>query len=137
MKYYIVTALMMLLAIPGITQEKKPDAVLGHYWSPKKDGKIEIFKSGNKYMGKFTWGKNPRKDTNNPDPARRDQPLTGMVFLKDFVYDNGTYTGGTIYDPNNGKTYQCKMWLQNGDLKVRGFIGISLLGRTELFERVR
>lgn len=115
------------------------DDIIGTYWSPEKDGKIEIYKVGEKYYGKIIWSQNPRKDDKNPDASLRDRDLVGTTFLNDFVYDgDNTWTNGTIYDPKSGKTYDCKITLkENGDLNVRGYVGISLLGRTETFTRIK
>jgi uncharacterized protein (DUF2147 family) len=118
-------------------QNANADKILGQYWSPAKNGKIEIFKSGNRYFGKFIWGANPRKDTKNPKVELRNRDVVGMVFLTNFYFSNNEYLDGQIYDPESGKTYSCKMWLENGDLKVRGFIGLSFLGRTETFSKVQ
>lgn len=114
------------------------DKIIGLYYTPQKDGKIEIYKrTDNKYYGKFTWGNRLRKDANNPDKALRNRDLLGLEFLTGFAYSNNYYTDGKIYDPDSGKTYSCKMWLEGNNLKVRGFIGVSLFGRTELFERIQ
>lgn len=110
--------------------------ILGQYWSPKKDGKIEVYKIENKFFGKFIWGKNPRKDSKNPTVNLQNRDIVGMTFLSDFIYVKNEYTDGKIYDPESGKTYNCKMWLSNGNLKVRGFVGFSLFGRTETFEKI-
>jgi uncharacterized protein (DUF2147 family) len=78
-----------------------------------------------------------KTDVKNPDPALRGRPLVGLELFKGFRYDgNGAWSGGSIYDPNNGKTYSCKITLVGPDtLKVRGFIGIALIGRTETWKR--
>ena len=78
-----------------------------------------------------------KTDAKNPDPALRGRPLVGLEIFKDFRYEgNGEWSGGSIYDPNSGKTYSCKIKLIGTDtLKVRGFIGIALIGRTELWTR--
>jgi uncharacterized protein (DUF2147 family) len=62
-----------------------------------------------------------------------------MNIMNDFIFDGkATWKEGTIYDPKNGKTYDCKITREaNGNLNVRGFIGISLLGRTETFVRLK
>lgn len=59
-----------------------------------------------------------------------------MVILKNFLFREGKYSDGQIYDPDSGKTYDCMMWLEGLKLKVRGYVGVSLFGRTETFERV-
>lgn len=131
---------IFLLVVINFTAYANPaDAIIGTYWSPEKDGKIEIYKKGEKYFGKISWGKEPKKDVENPDPALRNRDVIGMTFLKDFVYDGkGTWEDGTIYDPKSGKTYDSKITLDaDGNLNVRGYIGISLFGRTETFVRIK
>lgn len=68
---------------------------------------------------------------------RKDKPLVGMTILTGLRKDGDAYTGGEILDPKNGKSYRCKMELIEGGrkLNVRGFIGISLIGRTQTWLR--
>ena len=139
MKYILILFLALsLVSFVGQAQTSKGDAILGTYLSPKKDGKILIYKKGNLYFGKITEGKDPnRLDTKNPDESLRSRKLIGLEFLTHFKYDGDEdWVDGKIYDPDEGKTYSCKMWQEGKNLKVRGFIGISLLGRTEVFTRV-
>src|SRR5690349_13062248 len=131
-----IIALISLFGFSPVSNVN-PNDITGIYWSPKKDGKIELYKKGNKYYGKTIWGKN-RKDTKNPDPKLRDREIIGLEFLKDFVFDGKEeWVNGTVYDPQSGKTYSCKMWLEDGNLKLKGYIGVSLLGRTETLERIK
>ena len=111
--------------------------IIGTYWTPKKDGKIEVFMKGNLYFGKFIWLSAPRKDLKNPSKTLRGRDVVGLEFLTGFKYADGVYKDGEIYDPENGKTYSCKMVLEQNKLRVRGYVGISLLGRTETFERTK
>ena len=113
---------------------------LGNYLVPAKDGAIQIYESGGKYYGKIILNKDPAKlDVNNPDKEKRTQKTLGMNIMSGFTFDGkNTLENGTIYDPKNGKTYDCKISRDaNGNLNVRGFIGISLLGRTETFEKLK
>lgn len=114
-----------------------PNEIIGIYWSPKKDAKIEIYLKGQQYFGKFIWLATPRKDNKNPTKELQSRDVLGLELLTKFSYNDGTYSGGEIYDPETGKTYSCKMNLQGDKLKVRGYIGISLFGRTEYFERIK
>lgn len=68
---------------------------------------------------------------------RKDQPLVGLVFMRHMKFDKGEYRGGDILDPDNGSVYKCKLRLQDGGrkLKVRGFIGFSVFGRSQTWER--
>ncbi|ANE53075.1 DUF2147 domain-containing protein [Flavisolibacter tropicus] len=127
---------LFTLKVFAQTMQDLPDKILGVYWSPKKDAKIEIYINGNHYFGKTIWTAVSRKDTQNPDQRLRKRDLLGINLLTDFSYDDGVYVDGQIYDPENGKTYSCKISFSGRNLKVRGYIGISLLGRTETFERV-
>ncbi len=121
-------------ALPG---PGLPNEIVGVYWSPERDAKIEIYMQGQLFYGKSIWIARPGKDVRNPSKALRGRELLGIELFTHFTYDNGGYTGGEIYDPQSGKTYSCKMVLEGKKLKVRGFIGISLFGRTEYFERIK
>ncbi|MBX9631483.1 MAG: DUF2147 domain-containing protein [Burkholderiales bacterium] len=68
---------------------------------------------------------------------RKDKPLVGMTILSGLKKDGDIYTGGEILDPKNGKSYRCKMEVIEGGkkLNVRGFIGVSLIGRTQTWLR--
>ena len=120
-----------------LAQSAKEQAILGVYYAPEKDAKIEIYQKGERYFGKFTWLEIGDKDINNPDPELRDRELLGMTFIKNFRYNDDEYIGGKIYDPKSGETYDAEMWLEGTDLKLRGFVGFSMFGRTETFERVQ
>jgi uncharacterized protein (DUF2147 family) len=117
--------------------QTRPDQILGVYWSPKKDAKIEIYKKDDRYFGKSVWVATPKKDIENPDKQLRQRDMLGVNLLTNFSYDDGAYSGGEVYDPANGKTYSCKISFIGQNLKVRGYIGISLFGRTEIFERIK
>ncbi|MFT3678880.1 MAG: DUF2147 domain-containing protein [Ferruginibacter sp.] len=116
---------------------KETDKIVGLYWSPKKDAKLQVYKKGDHFFGRSVWLSVHRKDSRNPDAALRNRELLGIELLSNFSYSNGTYTGGKIYDPESGKTYDCRITWAGEDLKVRGYIGISLFGRTEIFERIQ
>ncbi|MES2330623.1 MAG: DUF2147 domain-containing protein [Bacteroidota bacterium] len=132
----LITMMAILLSLTT-SFAQNADNITGVYWSPHKDAKIEIYKRGDKYFGKSVWVANPRKDTENPDRALQSREVQGIELLTNFTFDRDTYKGGKIYDPESGKTYSCKINLEGNSLKVRGYIGIALLGRTEIFERIK
>jgi uncharacterized protein (DUF2147 family) len=68
---------------------------------------------------------------------RKDKPIIGMTILWGLKKDGDTWADGEILDPHNGKTYRCKMTLSDDgkSLNVRGFIGISLFGRSQIWLR--
>ncbi len=130
----------IMLGLSTFFKASPSDAILGEYWAEDKTGKIEIIKCGHKYCGRLIWKDRNRKDTKNPDKAKRDRSIVGIQFLNDFVYDadDNIWDGGTVYSIDNGKTYKGKLWLEdNGQtLKMRGFIGFSLIGKTAAFKRI-
>lgn len=79
-------------------------------------------------------------DVHNPDPALRSRQILGMVFLYDFkpTREPNVFEGGSVYNAEDGKTYRANIALQaNGTLRLRGYVGIPLLGRSEIWTRVR
>ncbi|MFM1821643.1 MAG: hypothetical protein RLZZ402_2002 [Bacteroidota bacterium] len=114
------------------------DAIVGEWLSQEKDGKILIFKQGDHYFGKISWGKaNGKKDVKNPDEKLRSRDLLGAVILKNFKFTGSAWENGTIYDPNTGKTYDCILKIKDGNktLDLRGFVGVSMFGRTSTWTR--
>lgn len=117
----------------------KADAILGEWLNEKQDARFLIYKSNNKYFGKIVWGTGSEtKDVKNPDTKLRSRELVGLTILNNFVFDGKkTWEDGSIYDPKNGKTYDCKLTLTDKNkLDVRGYVGVSLFGRTETWTRV-
>ena len=82
-------------------------------------------------------GEDPNPKCDKCEGARKDQPITGMQILSGLKPDGDEWAGGEILDPNNGKVYKAKARLADDGkkLEVRGFIGISLLGRTQVWQR--
>jgi uncharacterized protein (DUF2147 family) len=103
-----------------------------------KDQLAEFKKIKEWIAGKDKNGNPTDKDINNPNAALRNRLLIGLVIMKNTnANDSGEWSGGTIYDPDNGNEYSCKIWLDDAHtLNIRGFIGISLLGRTEKWTRI-
>lgn len=136
---HLLLIAFILQVTPSFAQSKtaESDKIIGIYWSPKKEAKIEIYKKGDSYFGKSIWVAIPKKDIENPNVALRKRDILGIGLLTNFSYSDGEYSNGMIYDPESGKTYNCKMSLIGDKLKVRGYIGISLFGRTEFFERIK
>lgn len=131
-----IAAAVMLFTVSAKSYGQ--DAIERTWYNHEKTGKVKIFKATDgKYYGKLVWLKvaeengKPRVDKNNPDAAHRNDPLMGMQLLKGFTKDDDRhFSGGTIYDPKNGKTYSCKITRNGNSLDVRGYVGISLIGRT-------
>jgi uncharacterized protein (DUF2147 family) len=141
MALFILTAISF--CFDAQSQNKTEDIIGIWLTAGKEPAKIQIYTVGGKIYGKIIWLKNPtengkqRLDANNPDKEKRGNPIIGLVMLKGFKFDgDDEWKGGDIYDPENGKTYNSYMYLKGKNvLKVRGYVGISLLGRTETWTR--
>lgn len=143
MKTLAMVAVMLVVGLSAHAQ-KKADDILGVWWNAEKTSKIEVYKTGDKYFGKIIHleepndekGK-PKIDKDNPDAKLRNRPLLGMVILKNLEHDGGgEFEDGEIYDPKSGKTYSANAKLVGKDkLDLRGYVGISLIGRTSSWTR--
>jgi uncharacterized protein (DUF2147 family) len=118
-------------------QAQSEGAILGTWFNAEKSAKIEILKSGSKYMGKIIWielkGRDPKTivDSKNSDPSLQKRPIMGLTILENLSYKNGTWEGGKIYDTESGKTYSCELKLKNKEiLEVKGYLGFSWVGKT-------
>jgi len=140
-----ITLLLLLISttIAGLAQTK--DAIVGRWVNFSGEAHVEIYKKNDKFLGKIAWLKNPKDergnakmDIQNPDESLRKRPMLGLEILKDFEFDGSKWTDGKIYDPKSGKTYSCNITMKgNGDLNIRGYIGISIIGRTEVWKKVK
>jgi len=138
---FILVAL--LISFDTHSQNKADDIIGIWLTSGKEPAKIQIYKAGEKYYGKIIWLKNPtengkqRTDGNNPDKSKRNNPIIGLLMLTGFKFDgDDEWKGGDIYDPESGNTYSSYLYLKDKNiLKVRGYVGVSLFGRTETWTR--
>jgi uncharacterized protein (DUF2147 family) len=143
MKSKFALAIFLMSVVLRTHGQTKADDIIGTWLTGGKEpAKIQIYKSGNKYFGKIAWLKYPeengltRMDANNPDKSKRSQQILGLIILRDFRFNENEWEGGKIYDPESGKTYSCIISLKDkSTLKVRGYVGISLLGRAEIWTR--
>ena len=143
MRKLITLSAIVLLCVNTFAQSINKDAVVGTWLTGKGNGKVQIYKEGDKYNGKIVWLKEPnyedgkpKVDKHNPDKTKQGTLLLGSVLMKGFIFDEDRWTYGTIYDAENGKTYSCKISYRDGKLDVRGYIGISLIGRTDTWFKV-
>jgi uncharacterized protein (DUF2147 family) len=150
---FVVIGLGLFLLFSRAGFAQNPNAVLGKWWNEEKDAHIEIYSCEGRICGKIIWLKEPnypaddakgmagksKVDRENSDTAKRELPILGMNLVWGFTHaGENVWEGGSIYNPREGKTYKCKMTLENQDtLKVRGFIGISLIGKTNIWTRFK
>jgi uncharacterized protein (DUF2147 family) len=115
----------------------------GVWYNQEKTSKIQVYKGNdNQYYGKIIWlqeplnkeGK-PKTDMNNPNSNARMKPLLNLNILK-LKKNKGEVYEGKIYDPKNGKEYDCVVSFENENLlKIRGYVGHTLFGRTSYWYR--
>ena len=136
-----ITFLLTILLVANKLALGQTDPVEHTWFNEAKTGKVQVYKAKDgRFYGKIVWLKEPNRDgkpkldISNPDKNRRNDPVMGLLILKRFKkVEEGVYEDGTIYDPKNGKTYDCTMKLkENGAvLDVHGYVLISLIGRSE------
>lgn len=142
MKLLVTTCFLVLMSLSAKTQGNA-DAALGKWMSENERLIVEIYKSGTKYYGKILWlyekndpdtGK-PKTDVENPDKSKRNVPLIGLTVLKNFVFKDGFWQDGTVYNSQNGSTYDCEFWMEGKNkLVLRGYWGFVY--HTEKWTRV-
>ena len=139
--YQFLLLSVVSLASAASSSDELARQVLGNWLTEPRDGIIEIsVASDGSYQGRIVGGNNPhRLDQSNPDPARRAQVLRGQLIMQRLIYQGqGKWSDGTIYDPDSGRTYKCQLSVLDQDrIKVRGFIGFALLGRSQVWTRYR
>jgi len=147
MRNLLFTTALIWMAFAASAQNLPADKIIGVWFSEDSDVKLkfEIYRSEGKYFGKLLWastmfeadGKTPKKDPKNPDKNLRNRSRQNIVNLRDLRYYQGEYEGGTLYNPDDGRTYNVKAKLKSAnELEFRGYVGISLLGRTRQFKRI-
>ena len=126
----LMMGLTMLMSASSLFAVSADD-VLG-VWLTSKEAdatKIEIVQCGDKYCGKIIWlEKADALDTKNPDKSKQSQKLMGLNMVYGFEFDDDEWVDGFIYNPQDGKTYDCKMWLEDGELNVKGTVGPKWMG---------
>lgn len=141
MKRFLISALLMLAPLAAAFAQD----VVGKWKLEDGTAIVEVYKAGDSYNGKIVWLLHPTEDDgtpavdkNNPEPKLRSRQLIGLNMLSDLKKTGTEYSGGSIYDPGNGKTYNCSMKVEGNVLKVRGSLDKrGLLGRTMDWFRVK
>lgn len=142
MKYHLIFFLFSMI-LPYQQVPNKGDEILGIWQTDDAKAKIEIYKKAGEYFGKIVWLKEPKNDEGkakvdkeNPDKSLKTRPILGVNLVSGFKFDgDDRWKGGEIYDPENGKTYASYMRIRRGKLEVRGYIGLTMFGRTVTWTR--
>ena len=141
MKRFFTIVVMMLSAASVMSAQD----IIGKWKLEDGTAIVEVYRQGDVFNGRIVWLETPTNadgtpvlDTNNPDKSLQSRQLINLNMLSGLKADGKEYNGGTIYDPGNGKTYNCSMKVENGVLKVRGSLDKrGLLGRTMDWFRVK
>ncbi len=129
-----------------IKAQTNSDNIIGIWQTEDNRAAIQMYKKGNLYYGKIVWEKEPYNkngkltlDINNPNPNLQSRPLHNLTIVKNLkFYKNSNQYKGTIYNVESGNTFKINAELINKTiLKIRGYIGISLIGRTTVWKRIR
>lgn len=100
---------------------------------------VEVFKKSNgQYYGKITQllAKSENETCVKCTDDRKNKPLIGLEIIRGLKKSGNEFTGGTITDPKTGKTYKCTITRDGNKLNVRGYVGFSLIGRTQTWHKV-
>ena len=149
-RFLVLSCWLILVAVtPGISGAADRDIVLGHWAS--ESSIFEIFLVNDTLSGEVRALRNPlylpdedsdragqvRRDDNNPDDELRGRPIIGLAMFSEYQYEDGQWQG-KIYDPESGNTYMSRMKInKNGDLEIRGYIGMPMFGRTATFTPIQ
>ena len=143
----LALALAGLLLSAAAAAAEAPPNVLGRWMTEGGKSHVQIYPCGPHLCGRIAWLREPngkdglaKVDLKNPDQAKRSQRILGLVMLWNMAKagDPGAWESGRIYNPEDGETYKATMTLRpDGKLRVRGYVGISLLGKSQFWERVR
>jgi len=102
---------------------------------------VEVYEQNGKIYGKVVEILNPAKKDSKCTKCKgadKDKPINGLVIIKGLTKDGNEWTDGDILDPQKGKLYSCTIKLDGADkLSVRGYMGISMLGRSQTWHRVK
>ena len=138
-----------LILIASLAVKAQADKIKGVWLTASDSSSVKIIMHTNgKYIGNINWlmepneeDGTPKVDDKNPNPAKQNQPILGLKIVKGFTYNKkkDRWDGGTIYDPDNGKTYDCYCWFEDGNydkLYLKGYVlGMKFLGRETIWKR--
>ncbi|MEY4575513.1 MAG: hypothetical protein RL701_216 [Pseudomonadota bacterium] len=147
----LLLSALMALGLSGVQAQPKPraapeDVILGEWWTENNEGRVLFTKDRDgTFRGTTTCcvpkqvtPDRPAQDLRNPNPKLRARSTVGIVIIWKLAFEDGEYVGGRVYNPRDGKSYHLNAEVIDHDtVKIRGFVGIPLLGQSQLWKRVR
>ncbi len=145
-----ITFLILFILISSLLLAHEANDILGKWKTANGKSIVQIYSDGKTYFGKIIWLKDPiypkgdqyegkpKMDIHNPEKSKRNNELIGLKLLWGFKFKNNRWIGGRIYDPENGKTYYCKIHLdKDNNLIIKGSIDKwGMIGRSTKWKRV-
>ena len=138
-----LSAFLVLAGVLGANMSVAAESLVGKWntvddKSGKVESEVQLYEEGGKLFGKIVGLTEPNDDKGKPKTctkctgADKDKPIIGLVIVKDLSASGDRYKGGTILDPEDGKIYKAELWVEDGKLKVRGYLGLLYKTRTWL-----
>ena len=129
-----VAGLVMLALVLSVAPALALDSPVGKWntvddKSGKVRSEVQIYEQGGKLFGKITSLTEPNDEQGKPricihcTGADHNQPVVGLIIIRDIAPGDDRFKGGTVLDPENGKVYKAELWIEEGKLKVRGYLG--------------
>ena len=138
-----ITSLLVAAMLMSAVAAMAADSVIGNWnTANEKTGKVrstvELYEEGGKIFAKITGLTEPndaqgkQKTCTACKGEDKDKPIVGLVIVRDLSASGDRYKGGTILDPEDGKVYKAELWIEDGKLKVRGYLGMFYRTQTWL-----
>ncbi len=139
-----IIATILPMTQVAFAEQALQDAVIGKWEADDGSVKLDMYKAGSEFQARLLYGNQVveadnttfKQDTKNPDPALRSRSLKNIVFISGLRWDDGEWSGGSLYDGSSGSTYRCKVEVKGAKMLLRGYLGISILGQTREFHRI-
>lgn len=139
----VMAVINLFLTSSCFAQKPAEDAIIGVWEADDGTVKLDMFKNGTEFKAYLLYGNDVveadrvtfKMDTKNPDPSLRSRSLKRIVFIKNLQWNNGKWSGGSLYDGSSGRPYRCEIEIKGDKMHLRGYLGISLLGQTRIFHR--
>jgi uncharacterized protein (DUF2147 family) len=139
---------LFTLLLAGFTPTVAQTQTILGFWATYDDvtgelkSEVNLYEKNGEIYGNITKlylkpgdPKDPVCDECDEDDPRYKQKILGMEIIKGLKKDGDEYNGGNVLDPENGSVYKCRVWLEDGNLILRGYIGFSLFGRSQTWKR--
>lgn len=133
-------SLFFLTLIPVVATASPADSLIGKWYTENRRGIMEFYLKGDELRARtFPIKKDDMLDVKNPVDSLRSRKVAGLTIVYGLKYNpsNKKWENGRVYNPENGKTYYCWCRFEDGNIQFRGFLKVEILGKTELWTRIK